>query len=118
MSNINQILNSALLEDYSNDTAQPNFDKVKAAKESQEMKDERTRETNRMKQPKLTNADDNAGPWTNTWSDKLERLKNQFPNAGKYSAATLAALGAGIGAVALAKKLRAKKAAVKEAPKK
>jgi hypothetical protein len=36
------------------------------------------------------------------------------PNAGKYGAAGLVALGAGIGAVALAKKLRAKKAAVKK----
>lgn len=51
------------------------------------------------------------------YGDQAKEMWNNAlanPNAGKYGAAGLVALGAGIGAVALAKKLRAKKAAVKK----
>jgi hypothetical protein len=45
---------------------------------------------------------------------KIKDFDVQNPDAKKYAGAGLAALGAGLGAVALAKKLRAKKAAAKK----
>jgi hypothetical protein len=52
------------------------------------------------------------------WSDKAIGLAKgvyaKYPNELKYGGAALAALGAGVGAVALAKKLRNKKKSIKK----
>jgi len=106
MSNINQILNSALLESVDDPFTPHN--KVSAQKKHDNER------ADAFPKVDLFNIE-NAGAKPD-WSTKISNVLHS--PAGKYSAATLAALGAGIGAVALAKKLRAKKAAVKEAPKK
>lgn len=53
-------------------------------------------------------------PPSKSYLDKAKGAWDDLPDAGKYGLGATAALGAGLGAVALAKKLRSKKAAAKK----
>jgi len=126
MSSINQILNSALMEtvdelkeDTTSDSLNSfNTDELKKGvkKAVNIIKDSTTKSLGTdlnpdTKTPTSVSAPDPgkfAGP-----PDSSDTNKTDWGKVGKYSGMSLAALGAGLGAVALAKKLRAKKSAVK-----
>lgn len=108
MTSINQILNSALMEtvELKEGLEPQSMYELDAKKEDSGLRDELASKTT----PTQANTDadkdkpahSSAAPGSFDWA-----------TAGKYGGAGLAALGAGLGAVALAKKLRAKKSAAK-----
>jgi hypothetical protein len=96
MSSINQILNSALMETVEKPVV------TTEGLESQPMSDLAKTQSNTDEDKEKTGKPSAApSPGSIDWA-----------TAGKYGGAGLAALGAGLGAVALAKKLRAKKTAM------
>jgi len=113
--NINQILNSALLNESTGQNADLDSD-MKTAEEKAQAKDIAT-----LKQAAKSNTQkpENAQDWDitgdprNTKQKTADWLNNPKNNTTKYGGAAAIGLGAGIGALALAKKLRAKKAAAK-----
>jgi hypothetical protein len=109
MSSINQILNSALMEavELKETTGVAVLDdgKPNAKKYTELVKKEEDNELQREEQKAVSNHP--ADPNMVTPTD--------WTKYGKYGGAGLAALGAGLGAVALAKKLRSKKTAVTSA---
>lgn len=134
MSSLNKILNNALLEGK-NLTEDMSYDEIDKAAGKKGSADTKTKSASTLKPSGIP-------PWTEADAKKLaEENKKANANPGgpgsfndpagedghggtkkpwyttdaaKYGGAGLAALGAGLGAVALAKKLRAKKAAAKK----
>jgi len=114
--NINQILNSALLNEsemtMTNSEAQRRqnlaAEKPLTDKELKNYKTDKEAIVNQQ-------VDTNQTPLTRTQllGKGWEKFNKDNPNALKYGGAAAIGLGAGIGALALAKKLRAKKAAAK-----
>jgi hypothetical protein len=114
--NINQILNSALLTE--SEMTKTNSEKSRTpdayAGDSSEFRNTPLTDKE-LKNYKANKAfvvdqktDANQTPLTG-----MEIFNKKYPNALKYGGAAAIGLGAGIGALALAKKLRAKKAAAK-----
>ena len=110
MSSINQILNSALMESTeTDDSAQ------REATRAANIEAKRLADIDKANQAKRE--DGKSGGGISTMDQAVQQVKNfdiAHPNA-KWAAGSVAALGAGLGAVALAKKLRSKKAAVTSA---
>lgn len=126
MSSINQILNSALMETVETVEEGKTWDAVKDkvgeigggnmtsnSKNTSKTREERGLDDQPMSKvaPTQSNTDDDKDKPAHA-SGAPSPGSIDWATAGKYGGAGLAALGAGLGAVALAKKLRSKKTAV------
>lgn len=122
---INQILNNALMEtvltegkyedavQYTKDTGKKISDAAQSAVNTTK---ESVQKTGKQMRDAAQPYVDQAGKAVSDATDKAKNFYNTHEDKFKtYGPASLVALGAGIGAVALAKKLRNRKAAAKQA---
>jgi hypothetical protein len=112
--NINQILNSALLnESGQNADLDSDMDTAKQRAYKKDVAALKQAAKSNTQKPENAQDWDITGDPRDTKSKVSDWLSNPKNNMAKYGGAAAIGLGAGIGALALAKKLRAKKAAAK-----